>query len=40
MNNALNTTLIEPVTGLAYRLRPAYSGEGKSPCLILLHGVG
>ena len=40
MNNTLNTALIEPVTGLTYRLRPAYSGEGNSPCLILLHGVG
>lgn len=40
MTSKLNETLTEPVSGLSYRLRPASNAEGKSPCLILLHGVG
>ncbi|MGK5078699.1 alpha/beta hydrolase [Janthinobacterium sp. HLX7-2] len=40
MTDKLNETLIEPISGLTYRVRPGESGEGKAPCLILLHGVG
>lgn len=40
MNDPLNTSLTEPVSELAYRLRPAQAGAGRAPCLILLHGVG
>lgn len=40
MSDKLNETLLEPVSGLSYRIRPAESGEGKAPCLVLLHGVG
>ena len=40
MTDTLNETHIEPVTGLAYRVRPGLAGAGKSPCLVLLHGVG
>ena len=40
MSEQLNHTLTEPVSGLVYRLREGSRGAGKSPCLILLHGVG
>ena len=40
MSTTLNETLIEPVTGLTYRVRPASGAADPSPCLILLHGVG
>ena len=40
MTEALHTTLVEPVSGLTYRLRPAQEGQGAAPCLVLLHGVG
>lgn len=40
MTHKLNKTLLEPVSGLTYRMQSARSGEGKAPCLILLHGVG
>ena len=40
MTDQLNTTHIEPATGLTYRVRPGVAGTGKSPCLVLLHGVG
>ena len=40
MTDTLRETHTEPVTGLTYRVRPGLSGEGKSPCLVLLHGVG
>jgi phospholipase/carboxylesterase len=40
MTEALNKVLIEPVTGLAYRVRPAQVETAKAPCLLLLHGVG
>jgi phospholipase/carboxylesterase len=40
MMDKLNDTLVEPVSGLSYRVRPGVSGQGKSPCLVLLHGVG
>jgi phospholipase/carboxylesterase len=40
MANTLNETLVESVSGLTYRLQAARSGQGKAPCLILLHGVG
>jgi phospholipase/carboxylesterase len=40
MDDKLNETLLEPVSGLSYRIRPGQSGEGTTPCLILLHGVG
>lgn len=36
----LNETLVDPVSGLVYRMRPAQDGAGKAPCLVLLHGVG
>lgn len=40
MTEALNNVLMEPVSGLAYRLRPTQAGGTKAPCLLLLHGVG
>ncbi|WP_137174164.1 alpha/beta hydrolase [Massilia sp. HP4] len=40
MNDQLNETRIDPATGLTYRLRPAQAGQGATPCLVLLHGVG
>jgi phospholipase/carboxylesterase len=40
MTDTLNDTLVESVSGLSYRVRAAQSGQGKAPCLILLHGVG
>jgi phospholipase/carboxylesterase len=40
MTEALNNVVIEPVSGLAYRLRPAQAESTKAPCLLLLHGVG
>ena len=41
MNHAnLDQTLVEPLSGLTYRLRAAQSGQGRAPCLVLLHGVG
>jgi phospholipase/carboxylesterase len=40
MTDTLKETHIEPVTGLTYRVRPGLAGAGKSPCLVLLHGVG
>lgn len=40
MTDKLNEILVEPVSGLSYRVQAARSGQGKAPCLILLHGVG
>jgi phospholipase/carboxylesterase len=40
MTEVLNDVTIEPVTGLAYRVRPAQVETEKAPCLLLLHGVG
>lgn len=40
MTDALHTTVVEPISGLTYRLRPAPEGQGAAPCLVLLHGVG
>lgn len=40
MTEVLNNVTIEPVTGLAYRVRPAQVAAAKAPCLLLLHGVG
>jgi phospholipase/carboxylesterase len=40
MTEALNKVAIEPLTGLAYRVRAAQVGAAKAPCLLLLHGVG
>jgi phospholipase/carboxylesterase len=40
MTDKLNETLVELVSGLSYRVRPGVGGQGKAPCLILLHGVG
>lgn len=40
MTDQLNETHIEPLTGLTYRVRPGQAGQCKSPCLVLLHGVG
>lgn len=40
MTDTLNETLVEPVSGLTYRVQAARGGQGKAPCLILLHGVG
>ncbi|SFB21041.1 phospholipase/carboxylesterase [Collimonas sp. OK607] len=40
MSGILNTTMVEPVSGLTYRMQAPRSGRGKAPCLILLHGVG
>jgi phospholipase/carboxylesterase len=40
MTDKLNETLVESVSGLTYRMQAARSGQGRAPCLILLHGVG
>lgn len=40
MTDTLNDTLVDAASGLTYRLQAARSGQGKAPCLILLHGVG
>lgn len=40
MTDTLNELRIEPVSGQAYRVRPAQGVAGKAPCLLLLHGVG
>jgi phospholipase/carboxylesterase len=40
MTDKLNETLVEPVSGLTYRVRPGVGAQDKPPCLILLHGVG
>jgi len=42
MRDQLDQVLTEPVSGLAYRIRPAQAQAqaGKAPCLVLLHGVG
>lgn len=40
MTEALNKVAIEPVSGLAYRVRPALVESASAPCLLLLHGVG
>lgn len=40
MTDQLKQALVEPVSGLTYRVRPGEGVQGKAPCLILLHGVG
>lgn len=45
MNDQLNEVINEPVSGLAYRVRPAQvespgGSREPAPCLLLLHGVG
>lgn len=40
MTEALNKVAVEPVSGLAYRIRPALVESANAPCLLLLHGVG
>ncbi|HET7086437.1 MAG TPA: PHB depolymerase family esterase [Rhizomicrobium sp.] len=40
MTDTLNETVLESVSGLTYRMRAGADVQGKSPCLILLHGVG
>jgi phospholipase/carboxylesterase len=40
MTDTLNQTLVDSASGLTYRIQAARSGQGKAPCLILLHGVG
>jgi len=40
MSDTLDELLTDPVSGLAYRLRPPQAGRDKAPCLLLLHGVG
>jgi phospholipase/carboxylesterase len=40
MTGTLNDTRVESVSGLVYRIQTAPTGQGKAPCLILLHGVG
>ena len=40
MHDHLENVATEPVSGLLHRVRPAQAGQGKVPCLILLHGVG
>jgi phospholipase/carboxylesterase len=40
MTDQLNSATVEPISGLTYRIKAARSGQGKAPCLILLHGVG
>jgi phospholipase/carboxylesterase len=40
MSDTLNELQVEPISGLTYRVRPAVSGQGAAPCVILLHGVG
>lgn len=39
-DDTLNELATEPVSGLAHRMRPARTGTGPAPCLLLLHGVG
>jgi phospholipase/carboxylesterase len=36
----MTDTLFASGSGLTYRLQAARSGQGKAPCLVLLHGVG
>jgi len=40
MPDTLNEVIVEPVSGLACRIRPAAAGQERAPCLLLLHGVG
>ncbi len=40
MSDTLAELLTDPVSGLAYRIRPAQTGQDRAPCLLLLHGVG
>lgn len=40
MSETLDKVVVEPVTGLAYRVRAAQVETSKAPCLLLLHGVG
>ena len=40
MPDTLAELLTDPVSGLAYRIRPPQAGQDKAPCLLLLHGVG
>lgn len=40
MSDTLAELLTDPVSGLAYRIRPAQTGQDQAPCLLLLHGVG
>ncbi|MDB5963322.1 MAG: hypothetical protein JWP59_4616 [Massilia sp.] len=40
IENSLDGTLVDPVSGLTYRVQAAREGKGKAPCLVLLHGVG
>jgi phospholipase/carboxylesterase len=40
MTGTLNDTRVDSVSGLVYRIQTAPTGQGKAPCLILLHGVG
>ena len=40
LNEQLNTLRVDPLSGLSYRLRPAQAGQGATPGLVLLHGVG
>lgn len=40
MSDTLAELLTDPVSGLAYRIRPPQAGQGAAPCLLLLHGVG
>lgn len=40
MKNTINEILLEPSSGLSYRIQHAQIEAVKAPCLILLHGVG
>jgi phospholipase/carboxylesterase len=40
MADTLHETLVEPVSGLTYRVRAATAAAGGAPCLVMLHGVG
>lgn len=40
MTDKLDEVIVEPVSGLSHRVRPAGGAESKAPCLVLLHGVG
>jgi phospholipase/carboxylesterase len=40
MPDNLNELVIEPVSGLAHRVRMATGDQQPAPCLLLLHGVG
>ncbi|MFL6675467.1 MAG: alpha/beta hydrolase [Massilia sp.] len=40
MTAKLNDVLVDPVSGLAHRVRPAGAAQPKAHCLLLLHGVG